>query len=283
MVNYFGESVNTVVLPEYGKEAVLKSIRQSEYLKEDNQIAERNTALDFYYNRNLDTHIDEWFKGSKHLRQVPSFPIAIVPRFARARMLLYKKPPLRLLNGEESDEYTPGEIQQTAIESIESGRHHYTSALGDERLRHSIAERHQLRTGQRVSADNVCVFSGAQNALFATSLCLLEHGTEVIVPELYYATYPASVKLGGATMIPLPTDVSNGFQIDIDALEKAITPRTRAILLNSPNNPTGAVYSRKLLMRIVELCRKNSIWIISDEVGNPSFLQQGYKIELSDL
>lgn len=168
--------------------------------------------------------------------------------------------------GEESDEYTPGEIQQTAIESIESGRHHYTSALGDERLRHSIAERHQLRTGQRVSADNVCVFSGAQNALFATSLCLLEHGTEVIVPELYYATYPASVKLGGATMIPLPTDVSNGFQVDIDALEKAITPRTRAILLNSPNNPTGAVYSRKLLMRIVELCRKNSIWIISDEV-----------------
>ncbi len=57
-------------------------------------------------------------------------------------------------------------------------------------------------------------------------------------------------------MIPLPTDVSNGFQIDIDALEKAITPRTRAILLNSPNNPTGAVYSRKLLMRIVELCPK---------------------------
>ena len=105
MVNYFGESVNKVVLPEYGKEAVLKSIRHSEYLKEDNQIAERNTALDFYYNRNLDTHIDEWFKGSKHLRQVPSFPIAIVPRFARARMLLYKKPPLRLLNGEESDEY----------------------------------------------------------------------------------------------------------------------------------------------------------------------------------
>ena len=105
MVNYFGESVNTVVLPEYGKEAVLTSIRQSEYLKEDNQIAERNTALDFYYNRNLDTHIDEWFKSSKNLRQVPSFPIAIVPRFARARMLLYKKPPLRLLNGEESDEY----------------------------------------------------------------------------------------------------------------------------------------------------------------------------------
>ncbi len=168
--------------------------------------------------------------------------------------------------GEESDEYTPREIQQAGIESIESGRHHYTSVLGDDRLRHNIAVRHQSRTGQQVSTDNVSVFSGAQNALFATSLCLLEHGTEVIVPELYYATYPAAVKLSGATMIPLPTDVSKGFQIDIDALEKAITPRTRAILLNSPNNPTGAVYSRKLLMQIVGLCRKNRIWIISDEV-----------------
>ena len=105
MVNYFGESVNVVVLPEYGKEAVLKSVSQSEYLKEDNEIAERNTALDFYYNRNLDAHIDEWFKGSKHLRQVPAFGVSIVPRFARARQLLYKKPPLRLLNGEESEDY----------------------------------------------------------------------------------------------------------------------------------------------------------------------------------
>ena len=103
--NYFGESVNTVVLPEYGKDAVLKSLRHSEYLKEDNQIAERNTALDFYYNRNLDKHIDEWFSGSQHLRQVPAFPQSIVPRFARARMLLYKNPPIRLLNGEENDDY----------------------------------------------------------------------------------------------------------------------------------------------------------------------------------
>ena len=103
--NYFGESVNKVVLPEYGKDAVLKSLRHSEYLKEDNQIAERNTALDFYYNRNLDKHIDEWFSGSQHLRQVPAFPQSIVPRFARARMLLYKNPPIRLLNGEENDDY----------------------------------------------------------------------------------------------------------------------------------------------------------------------------------
>ena len=103
--NYFGTSVNTIVLPEYGIDAVISSIKNSEYLQEDKEIAERNTALDFYYNRNLDKHIDEWFSGSKHLRQVPAFPQSVVPRFARARMLLYKNPPLRLLDGEENDDY----------------------------------------------------------------------------------------------------------------------------------------------------------------------------------
>ena len=161
--------------------------------------------------------------------------------------------------GEESDQNTPLPVQQTTINSISSGRHHYTSVLGDERLRDTIAKRHQDRTGQPVSADNVSVFSGAQNALFATSLCLLEHGDEVIVPEPYYATYPASVRLGGADMVSLPTDVGSGFQISIEALEKALTARTRAVLLNSPNNPTGAVYSRQLLQSIVDLCRASDI------------------------
>jgi len=168
--------------------------------------------------------------------------------------------------GEESDQNTPLPVQQAAINSISTGRHHYTSVLGDEGLRDTIAKRHQDRTGQPVSADNVAVFSGAQNALFATSLCLLEHGDEVIVPEPYYATYPASVRLGGADMVSLPTDVDSGFQISIEALENALTARTRAVLLNSPNNPTGAVYSRQLLQSIVDLCRTRDIWLVSDEV-----------------
>ena len=168
--------------------------------------------------------------------------------------------------GEESDQNTPIAVQQAAIDSISSGRHHYTSVLGDERLRGIIAEKHRKRTGQPVTADNVSVFSGAQNALFATSLCLLEHGDEVIVPEPYYATYPASIRLGGATMVSLPTDVGSGFTISIETLKSALTERTRAILLNSPNNPTGAVYDRRLLQAIVDLCRSRNIWLVSDEV-----------------
>ena len=107
--------------------------------------------------------------------------------------------------GEESGETTPDEIQEAAIASIRGGRHHYTPVLGEGRLREAIAQRHRERTGQRVGKANVAVFSGTQNALFAVCLCLLEHGDEVIVPELYYATYPATVTAGGAKLVPIPT------------------------------------------------------------------------------
>ena len=168
--------------------------------------------------------------------------------------------------GEESDETTPASIQQEAIASIQRGRHHYTQVVGEDHLRKAIAKRHQQRTGQQISLENVCIFAGAQNALFSVCLCLLEQGDEVIVPELYYATYPATVTAGGATLVTIPTNAEMGFQPDPQSISKAVTPKTRAVLLNSPNNPSGAVYSPGTLTAILELCRAHEIWVISDEV-----------------
>jgi len=168
--------------------------------------------------------------------------------------------------GEESDETTPASIQKEAIASIQRGRHHYTQVVGEDHLRKAIAKRHQQRTGQQISLENVCIFAGAQNALFSVCLCLLEEGDEVIVPELYYATYPATVTAGGATLVTIPTNAGMGFQPDPQSISKAVTPKTRAVLLNSPNNPTGAVYSPGTLTAILELCSAHEIWVISDEV-----------------
>ena len=168
--------------------------------------------------------------------------------------------------GEESDETTPASIQKEAIASIQRGRHHYTQVVGEDHLRKAIVKRHQQRTGQQVSLENVCIFAGAQNALFSVCLCLLEEGDEVIVPELYYATYPATVTAGGATLVTIPTNAGMGFQPDPQSISKAVTPKTRAVLLNSPNNPSGAVYSPGTLTAILELCRAHEIWVISDEV-----------------
>ena len=168
--------------------------------------------------------------------------------------------------GEESDENTPASIQKEAIASIQRGRHHYTQVVGEDHLRKAIAKRHQKLTGQQISLENVCIFAGAQNALFSVCLCLLEEGDEVIVPELYYATYPATVTAGGATLVTIPTNAEMGFQPDPQSISKAVTPKTRAVLLNSPNNPTGAVYSPGTLKAILELCSAHEIWVISDEV-----------------
>lgn len=173
---------------------------------------------------------------------------------------------LLLSVGQETREFTPEPVQQAAIDAIRNGRHHYTPVEGEAALRAAIAKRHSDTTGQAVSADHVTVFSGAQNALFATTQCLLEHGDEVIVPEPYYATYPAVFTTSGATLVPLPCRAEDGFQVDVAALENAITERTQAVVLNSPNNPTGAVYERERLQAIVDLCRERGIWIISDEV-----------------
>jgi len=168
--------------------------------------------------------------------------------------------------GEESDKTTPDSIQKEAIASIRRGRHHYTQVAGEYHLRKAIAKRHQKLTGQQISLENVCIFAGAQNALFSVCLCLLEEGDEVIVPELYYATYPATVTAGGATMVTIQTNAEMGFQPDPKSISKAVTPKTRVVLLNSPNNPSGAVYSPRTLTPILELCRAHDIWVISDEV-----------------
>ena len=104
MKNYFGRSSNNIVIPEFGRDAVLRAIKDNTDMMESKRNAELNTSLDFYYNRNLDKHIEEWFPGES-LKQIPPFPQRMVPRFARARMMLYKENPSRLIGGEENEVY----------------------------------------------------------------------------------------------------------------------------------------------------------------------------------
>ena len=168
--------------------------------------------------------------------------------------------------GQENNEVTPEPIQQAAISSIANGRHHYTPVAGESRLRQMIAERHYSHAGQAVEESNICVFAGAQNALFASAQCLLESGDEVIVLEPYYATYPATFTATGARLVPVPVYPEDSFQPDPTLIKQAITPATRVLVLNSPNNPTGAIYQRECLQVLIDLCVERNIWIISDEV-----------------
>lgn len=166
----------------------------------------------------------------------------------------------------DPDFATPEAIVERAVEALRAGDTHYTAVVGREPLRAAIAQEHTRTTGRAVSAENVILCAGAQNGIFATSLCLCEPGDEVIVPEPLYLTYEACVRSSGATLVPVPVDPARGFHLDCDALAAAITPRTKAIFFATPCNPTGVVMPRADLERIAQLAREHDLWVLSDEV-----------------
>ena len=166
----------------------------------------------------------------------------------------------------DPDFATPAPVIDKAIQAMQEGDTHYTAICGHESLRESIAQRHQRLSGQAVEAANVITTSGAQNALFACSLCMLDAGDEVIVLQPMYVTYEATVQAPGATLVPVVLSPENGFRLDREMLESAITERTRAIFYASPSNPTGVALQPDELAIIAELAIKNDLWIVADEV-----------------
>jgi arginine:pyruvate transaminase len=166
----------------------------------------------------------------------------------------------------DPDFATPEMVVERAVEALRAGDTHYTTVVGREPLRAAIAQDHGRSTGRIVGAENVMLCAGAQNGIFATSLCLCEPGDEVLVPEPLYLTYEACIRASGATLVPVPVDPSRAFHLDCDALAAAITPRTKAIFFATPCNPTGVVMPRADLERIAQLARQHDLWVLSDEV-----------------
>lgn len=171
-----------------------------------------------------------------------------------------------LLSVGDPDFDTPAPIVQAAIDSLLTGNTHYAEVRGKRALRESIARRHQQRSGQQVDADHVVVLSGAQCALFSVVQCVLNPGDEVIVAEPMYVTYEAVFGACGAVVIPVPVRSENGFRVLPEDVAARITPRTRALALNSPHNPSGASLSRSTWEALAELCIAHDLWLISDEV-----------------
>lgn len=161
---------------------------------------------------------------------------------------------------------TPARIRQAAKDALDAGRTHYADVAGKLTLRRAIARQHLRTTGQAVGLDQVVVLAGAQCALFATCQCLLNPGDEVVVPAPAYVTYPATIAAAAARMVSVPLLADAGFRPDLAGIEAAITPSTRAILINTPNNPTGAVFTRQEIAHLCDLARRHGLWLISDEV-----------------
>jgi arginine:pyruvate transaminase len=183
-----------------------------------------------------------------------------------ARNALARGENVIVLSVGDPDLDTPPAVVDAAVKSMRAGDTHYTESIGRPELRAAIAAMHTARTGQSVAAENTAVLAGTQNGLFVSSLCLASHGDEVIALDPMYTTYPAAIGASGATLVRVPAPASTGFHPDLVALEAAITPRTRAIYLATPNNPTGVILSEADCDGIADIARRHGIWIVSDEV-----------------
>ncbi|NIF24901.1 aminotransferase class I/II-fold pyridoxal phosphate-dependent enzyme [Pantoea sp. Tr-811] len=184
----------------------------------------------------------------------------------RALAMLEQGQDVLLLSVGDPDFDTPAPIVQAAVASLQAGNTHYADVRGKRSLREAIARRHQRRSGQAVTADQVTVLAGAQCALFSVAQCVLQAGDEVIVAEPMYVTYEAVFGACGATVIPVPVRPEHGFRVQAQEVAARITPRTRALALNSPHNPSGASLPRSTWEALAELCVAHDLWLISDEV-----------------
>jgi len=167
----------------------------------------------------------------------------------------------------EPDFVTPEPIIQAGIRALHDGETHYTSNAGLLELRQAITE--HIRNLYSVEYDpksEVIITVGVSEALYLTMTALLNPGEEVIIPTPCFVSYQAEVILAGGVPLEIPTYVEDGFQVKPERLEAAITPRTKAILLGYPNNPTGAVCTREVLIEIARIAEKHDLVVISDEV-----------------
>jgi aspartate aminotransferase len=167
----------------------------------------------------------------------------------------------------EPDFHTPTHVRDAAKRAIDEGASHYTAVRGMPKLREAIcADSKRRRGGVEHTPDEVVVSVGAKHALFNVALALYDEGDEVIIPAPYWVSYPEQARMLGATPILVETREEDGFVLSPEALERAITPRTKALILCTPSNPTGAAYSPAQLGAIAAVARKHDFWLITDEI-----------------
>ncbi len=160
---------------------------------------------------------------------------------------------------------TPAAIVDKAAASLRSGRTKYAIGRGEPDLLATLADRYSRRSGRVVTSNQVTFFPGSHTALYALCQALLEAGDEILVPDPFYASYEGIIKASRASIVTVPLRPERGFHLEVEALEKALTPRSRVLLLNNPHNPTGAVLAPERVREVAEFCERNDLWLISDE------------------
>ncbi|MBX6351010.1 MAG: pyridoxal phosphate-dependent aminotransferase [Clostridia bacterium] len=201
---------------------------------------------------------------SSHMRTIQPSPT--VELDARTKALIEAGRDVVNLTAGEPDFRTVPAGEEAAYRAIREGFTKYTPTPGDMRLRRAIAEKLARENGLPYRPEDVVVANGAKQAVYEALLSICDPGDEVILLAPYWVSYAEQVRMAGGHPVPAPSRPEDGFHPRPDEVEAKVGPRTKAIVVNSPNNPTGAVYSEAELRALMEIARRHDLWVISDEI-----------------
>ncbi|MDV6013161.1 pyridoxal phosphate-dependent aminotransferase [Haloechinothrix sp. LS1_15] len=194
-------------------------------------------------------------------------PSATLAVDAKAAELKAQGRPVIGFGSGQPDFPTPDYILTAAADAVHQRVNHgYTAAAGLPELRSAIADKTRRDSGITIDASQVLVTNGGKQAVYSAMATLCDPGDEVLLPAPYWTTYPESIKLAGGVPVPVTADESTGYRVTVAQLEQARTDRTKALLFNSPSNPTGTVYPRDEVEAIGRWALEHGIWVITDEI-----------------
>jgi len=166
----------------------------------------------------------------------------------------------------EPDFNTPRHVIEAAVKAMDEGKTRYTPASGTIELRRAICDKLLRDNGLSYTPDQIVVSNGAKHSLFNAFQAILNPGDEVLLPAPYWVSYYEQIKMADGVPVPVMSTQEEGFVVSFEALDAAVTPKTKALLLNSPSNPTGMVYSKEQLQAVANIALKHDLYIISDEI-----------------
>ncbi|OGW72318.1 MAG: aspartate aminotransferase [Omnitrophica bacterium GWA2_52_12] len=186
---------------------------------------------------------------------------------AKAKELKAQGKDIISLSAGEPDFDTPEHVRSAAVKALAGGVTRYTPAVGTVELRQAITEKLKRDQGLTFSVDQIVVSCGAKHSLYNLFFALINEGDEVIIPSPFWLSYPEMVQMLGGKSVLIETTQENGFKLSPEALAGAITPKTKVLVLNSPSNPTGAVYSKEEMEALILVLKKHpQVWVMSDEI-----------------
>ena len=192
-------------------------------------------------------------------------PSATLAMNAKARAMRAQGVDVISFSVGEPDFDTPARIKEAAVRALEKGHTKYTEVGGIAELRAAVCHKLKRDHGLEYTADEVTVSCGAKHTLYNIVMALVNPGDEVLIPSPYWVSYPEQVRLLGGVPVAVETHESTGFDLDPAAVRRAVTPKTKLIILDSPGNPTGAVFSAAALEEVARLAVERGLWVVSDE------------------